>query len=111
MAEWIKVGTLADIPRQGARTVGTALGPVAIFRTADDTVFAVVDRCPHRQGPLSAGIVHGHRVTCPLHGWDIDLASGTAIAPDVGCAPTVPVRLDDGAVWLQVATGRNAVDA
>jgi nitrite reductase (NADH) small subunit len=102
MTEWIEIGRLTDIPRQGARTVATAHGPVAVFRSADDQLFALVDRCPHRGGPLSEGIVHGHQVTCPLHSWVIDLGSGNAVAPDQGCAPKIPVKLVDGRVWLQV---------
>ena len=63
------------------------------FRTADDQVFALRDRCPHKGGPLSQGIVHGHRITCPLHNWVLELESGQAVAPDVGCATHYPVRL------------------
>ena len=81
------VCTLADIPVLGARVVarpGHPDGDVAMFRTADDRVFAVLDRCPHKGGPLSQGIVFGDRVACPLHNWSIELASGEAVAPDVG---------------------------
>ncbi len=99
---WTDVGALEDIPRQGSRTVDTALDdtPLAIFRTHDDQVFALVDRCPHKGGPLSQGIVHGRAVTCPLHNWIIDLSSGEARGPDEGCAGHVPVRLENGRVLL-----------
>ena len=83
-ANWLDVGALADIPRRGARVVASREGPIAIFRTTDDRVFALHDKCPHRGGPLSQGIVHGEFVTCPLHGWNIALASGAAVAPDIG---------------------------
>ena len=56
---------------QGARLVKTPRGCVAVFRTAEDEVFALDDRCPHKGGPLSQGIVHGRSVTCPLHNWVI----------------------------------------
>src|SRR5215467_14470868 len=100
---WIEVGNLDDIPRRGARRVtrsGAAL-PIAVFRTADDEVFALVDRCPHRGGPLSEGIVQGCAVACPLHGWVVNFASGAAEVPDEGSTRTVPVRLDGGRIWLQ----------
>ena len=100
MSEWIKVGLVEDIPRLGSRTIDTDQGIVALFRSGDDQVFALHNRCPHRGGPLSEGIVHGHQVTCPLHNWVIDLATGIAAAPDNGCTPTLPVKLVDGAVWL-----------
>ena len=82
--DWVKIGTLADIPQRGARCVTTEVGRIAVFRTATDEVFAVEDRCPHRGGPLSQGIVHGRAVTCPLHNWQIDLSSGAAMGADEG---------------------------
>lgn len=97
---WTEVASLSDIPRLGSRVVQTAKGDVALFRTADDSVFALDDRCPHKGGPLSQGIVHGHSVTCPLHNWVIDLASGEAQAPDIGCVKRTPVRLDAGRVLI-----------
>lgn len=100
MSEWIEVGSIEDIPRQGARIVATDFGDIALFRTVDDRLFALRDRCPHRGGPLSQGIVHGARVTCPLHGWVIELASGAAVAPDLGQTACFPVRVEGGRVWL-----------
>ena len=100
--EWIEVGRLEDIPRQGARVVRRAEGDIALFRTVDDEVFALRDRCPHKGGPLSKGIVHGKRVACPLHDWKIHLDSGLAVAPDEGCAARFPVRLEGGRVWLSL---------
>ncbi|NIP72045.1 MAG: nitrite reductase small subunit NirD [Gammaproteobacteria bacterium] len=99
-SDWIEIGRLEDIPRRGARVVDLPAGRVAVFRTADEEVFALRDRCPHRGGPLSQGIVHGRKVTCPLHDWKIHLDTGRAAAPDEGCAARFPVRAVDGRVWL-----------
>jgi nitrite reductase (NADH) small subunit len=91
-----------EIPRLGARVVRTVRhGDVALFRDGDDTVFALHDKCPHKGGPLSQGIVHGGKVACPLHGWNIELASGQAVAPDQGCAHRFDVRVEDGVVWMR----------
>jgi nitrite reductase (NADH) small subunit len=102
---WIDVGALTDIPRRGARRVTTPRGDIAVFRTGDNEVFALRDQCPHKQGPLSQGIVHGRTVTCPLHAWNIDLATGEPTGADAGkgCAPTVTVRVEAGRILL--ATG------
>jgi len=99
---WVEVGRLDDIPRHGARRVlrRDGLPPIAVFRTADDEVFALVDRCPHRGGPLSEGIVHGRAVACPLHDWVIGLADGIAEAPDEGCTEMVAVQVRDGCILL-----------
>ncbi len=102
---WIEVGKLSDIPRLGARVVSTAEGDIAVFRTAEDEVFALKDSCPHKGGPLSQGIVHGKCVTCPLHDWKIQLASGEAVAPDEGHTASFPVRIDNGVVFLSLEDG------
>lgn len=100
--DWLRVCAREDIPVPGARIVRREGGDdVALFRTQDDQVFAVIDRCPHRGGPLSQGIVHGRSVTCPLHGWNIGLDDGQAAAPDVGCAQVFQVREHDGDVYLR----------
>jgi nitrite reductase (NADH) small subunit len=101
-AEWIEIGTLDDIPRQGARVVRRTDGDIAVFRTLDDEVFALRDKCPHKGGPLSQGIVHGNKVACPLHDWKIHLDTGMAVAPDEGCAARFPVRVEGGRVFLSL---------
>lgn len=100
---WIDIGALDDIPAQGARVIKTALGCVAIFRTAGDEVFALDDRCPHKGGPLSEGIVHGAQVTCPLHNWVFDLTTGQAQGADTGQVTTYPVRVQGGRILLDAA--------
>ncbi len=99
---WIRVGTVDDIPRLGSRVVHARGEDIAIFRTADDRVFAMHDRCPHKRGKLSQGIVHGTSVTCPLHNWVIGLDDGIAKDPDAGCVRTVPVKRDGDDILLMV---------
>lgn len=101
---WRLVGALDDIPRLGARVVEAPGGDIALFRTADDRVFALHDSCPHKAGKLSQGIVHGDQVTCPLHNWVIGLADGQAQDPDEGCARTIPVRLEGGRILLALGS-------
>ena len=101
--QWKAVCNVADIPVLGARVVKRAVKPdVAIFRNSEDKIFALVDRCPHKGGPLSQGIVFGERVACPLHNWNIQLDSGCAPAPDEGCAQKFSVKVEDGTVFLDV---------
>ena len=102
MSNWIEIGRLADIPRLGSRVVRTATGNIAVFRTESDEVFALDDRCPHKGGPLSQGIVHNRRVTCPLHNFVIERESGRAVAPDEGCTHSHPAKVENGIVWLSV---------
>jgi nitrite reductase (NADH) small subunit len=101
MSEWKTICRIDDIPVLGARRVSRTQGmDVAVFRTEDNQVFALLDRCPHKGGPLSQGIVFGNRVACPLHNWTIGLADGCAQAPDEGCTPRFQVQVQDGVVML-----------
>ncbi|OHE58003.1 MAG: nitrite reductase [Thiobacillus sp. GWE1_62_9] len=103
MNQWTDILDVNDIPRLGARVVRHGTLAIAVFRTADDEVFALEDRCPHKGGPLSQGIVHGRKVTCPMHNWNIELDSGCAVAPDHGCAREFPVKVEDGRVSLDLS--------
>jgi nitrite reductase (NADH) small subunit len=101
MDDWTFICDVTDIPALGARRVRRERGAdVAVFRSSDDRVFALLDRCPHRGGPLSQGIVFGEHVACPLHNWAISLVDGQARAPDVGCATRFAVRVEGGGVSL-----------
>jgi len=100
--QWVRACRVEDIPRLGARVVKSTQGNIAVFRNAEDEVFALADKCPHKGGPLSQGIVHGRKVTCPLHNWNIQLEDGNAVAPDQGCARRYPVRVEAGEVFLQI---------
>jgi len=103
MTSLTDIGALDDIPRQGARVVRTTAGCIAVFRTADDRVFALEDRCPHRGGPLSEGILHGDSVTCPLHAWVFDLNTGQALGADEGAVRRFAVRVEDGRILLDAS--------
>ena len=100
MTDWIDVGAVDDVPVLGSRVVQAPGGHIAVFKAADDTLFALRDRCPHKGGPLSQGMVHGHSVTCPLHNWVISLASGEAQGQDKGCTPTIPVKVSGSRVLI-----------
>jgi nitrite reductase (NADH) small subunit len=110
-SQWKPICSVEDIPVLGARVVKRdGQHDVAIFRNSEDKVFALLDRCPHKGGPLSQGIVYGERVACPLHNWNIELQSGCATAPDEGCTQKFSVKVDGGKVYLDVneLTGKAA---
>ena len=101
MSNWKAICHVEDIPVLGARRVARDCGlDVAVFRNDADEVFALLDRCPHKGGPLSQGIVFGQQVACPLHNWTIGLCDGMAHAPDEGCTPRFAVKVEAGVVHL-----------
>jgi nitrite reductase (NADH) small subunit len=101
MSEWKAVCRVEDIPVLGSRCVARPTGvDVAVFRNDQDQVFALLDRCPHKGGPLSQGIVFGTSVACPLHNWTIGMDDGCAKSPDEGCTPRFAVKVEAGVVHL-----------
>lgn len=109
-SDWIDVGALSDIAPRGARVVKTPMGCVAVFRTGADEVFAIDNACPHKKGPLVEGIVHGSKVTCPLHNWVISLETGEVEGPDEGRVDTWRARVEDGRILIDAGflQGRSA---
>ncbi len=101
MSEWKKICQVEDIPVLGSRRIARSQGlDVAVFRNAQDQVFALLDHCPHKAGPLSQGIVFGTSVACPLHNWTIGLTDGCAHAPDEGCTPRFSIKVEDRQVFM-----------
>jgi nitrite reductase (NADH) small subunit len=101
-AKWVAIGTVDDIPLRGARCVKNGTMTIAIFRTATDQIYALEDKCPHKNGPLSQGIVHDGCVTCPLHNWVISLSTGHAQGADEGATLAFPVKVEAGQIYLDL---------
>ena len=97
---WLDAGAVDDVPLRGSRVVTSPIGDIAVFKAADGSLFALRDKCPHKGGPLSQGIVHGHAVTCPLHNWVISLVDGEAQGADKGCTPRIPLKVEEGRIYL-----------
>jgi nitrite reductase (NADH) small subunit len=104
---WLDIGSIEEIPVRGARVVKTPRGCIAVFRVAEGDLFALDDRCPHRGGPLSNGIVHGRNVTCPLHNMVIGLEDGLAQGADTGSVRRHHVRVEAGRILLEAAALRS----
>jgi nitrite reductase (NADH) small subunit len=110
-AMWLDIGPVSQIEPGAARTLPVQDGEeIAVFRTARGDVYALVNECPHKRGPLSQGIVHGDSVTCPLHNYRISLRTGEALGDDEGCTPTIPLKLQSGRIFLlrEAVLGRKA---
>ena len=104
-AKWLDIGPITQIEPGMAATLPVEGGDeIAVFHTMRGEFYALVNKCPHKAGPLSQGIVHGESVTCPLHNWRISLRSGEALGDDPdergACVPTIPVKVDAGRIYL-----------
>jgi len=101
MSQWLEIVALEEIPILGSRVLETESENIAIFRAKGDKVYAIKDQCPHKQGPLSQGIMHGDSVTCPLHNWKISLVSGEALGADEGCTNVYETKVENGIIYLK----------
>lgn len=101
--DWLDVGGIDEVPLRGARIVAAGKDNIAVFKAADGSLFALWDRCPHKGGPLSQGIVHGRAVTCPLHNWVISLETGRALGADEGCVRKLPLKVENGRICLSAS--------
>ncbi len=101
IGDWLDIGPVDQISPGNARTLPVQGGEeIAVFHTLAGQFYALVNKCPHKAGPLSQGIVHDNVVTCPLHSWNISLKTGLALGDDEGCVPTIPLKVDAGRIYL-----------
>lgn len=105
-ANWAELCPVSDIPQRGCRVVITDKVKIAVFRTHNDEIYAIEDKCPHLGGALSEGIVHADRVTCPLHNLVIDLKTGQALGPEPGCVTRFEVKTEDSKVFIDLTPAK-----
>lgn len=104
MTTKLYVANLNDIDVKGSRTLQIEDTEIAVFRLTDGSVLAVENRCPHKGGKLSEGMVCGTAVHCPLHDMKIDLRSGKAHDPEDGCITTYETEIDheSGSIFVTI---------
>lgn len=105
--EFTTVCALDDLPIGLGRPFVIGSHRVAIFRTRTGKVFAVADRCPHKGGPLSDGMLAGEQVVCPMHAFRFD-ASGNCDQPSVCPVQTYPVEVIEHVVRVGVSGERHS---
>jgi nitrite reductase (NADH) small subunit len=100
---WIRTARCEDIPLREARSVRLGGRDIAIFNLGD-RFLAIDNRCPHKGGPLSEGIVAGTTVVCPLHAWKVSLETGSVLNTHDSsqCIEAFRTRVDDGVVSLEL---------
>lgn len=98
----VVVTNSAELLEQRAKVVQIGETEIALFKLSNGEIRAIENKCPHKGGKLSEGIVCDHHVFCPLHDWKINLQDGLVQAPDEGCVTTyrVEVTVQNGDVIL-----------
>ncbi len=91
-----QLGSIDRIPLGEARVYQVEGRDVAVFRCRSGEVFATSAQCPHRGGPLADGLVGGHSVICPMHGFVFDLRTGEGAGRECGRLATHQVSVTAG---------------
>jgi nitrite reductase (NADH) small subunit len=103
----INLGSISRIPVGQGRCYVVGAEEIAVFRQRDGRLFAAQNRCPHRQGPLSEGVMGGGRVICPLHALRFNLEDGAGREPGE-CAKVYAVKELNGEIVLSLGHRREA---
>ena len=85
------LGPIDQIPVGEARVFRVEGRAIAVFRCRSGDLFAAGAECPHRGGPLADGVIGGHSVICPLHGYLFDLRTGEPVGRE--CARLATYRV------------------
>ncbi|MCY0387802.1 aromatic ring-hydroxylating dioxygenase subunit alpha [Robbsia sp. Bb-Pol-6] len=81
---WYPLAWSRELKRGKTHAVRFAGDPIVLVRTGTGKVFALEDRCAHRQVPLHAGVVEGETIRCCYHGWTYDCAGKCIDVPYLG---------------------------
>jgi nitrite reductase (NADH) small subunit len=100
-APGVNLGSVSRIPVGQGRCYVIGPDEIAVFRQRDGRLFAVQNRCPHRQGPLSEGVIGEGHVICPLHAHRFNLTSGEGSEPNE-CVRVHCVKVVEGAIRLRL---------
>jgi len=102
MAEY-KLCAVGDLPpgQSGEFVAGDRV--VALYNV-DGEFYALDGVCPHAGGPLGKGVLTGKRVTCPWHGWQFDVTTGTSCLTNNIRHEQFAVNVKDQTVWVEIET-------
>ncbi|MCM3761698.1 nitrite reductase small subunit NirD [Alkalihalobacillus oceani] len=98
----VKVARLDELTIGLGKKVEIAGEEIALFKQEDQSVHAIQNRCPHKGGPLSEGIVSGEHVFCPLHDWKVNVRDGIVQAPDEGCVKRYEVEIAGEDIYIKL---------
>ncbi|MDX8044821.1 nitrite reductase small subunit NirD [Gracilibacillus sp. S3-1-1] len=98
----VLIGNYQDLPESLGKAVEVDDKELAVFRLSNGNVKVIENKCPHRGGKLSEGMVSGEHVFCPLHDWKINLTDGLVQAPDEGCVKTYKTSIEDNQVYVEI---------
>jgi nitrite reductase (NADH) small subunit len=96
----VHLGPIDQVPKGQGFCFIVGGEEVSVFRQRDGKIFATQNRCPHRQGPLSEGLVGSGVVICPFHAHKFDLVTGRG--PGQEQLKVYPVKEKDGQLVLSL---------
>ena len=98
----IRVGTVDDMTDRLGKTVRAGELEIAVYKLSNGRIRAIENRCPHKGGVLTEGIVSGDFVFCPMHDWKICLHDGKVQEPDSGCVKSFETIIEGDEIYLLI---------
>jgi toluene monooxygenase system ferredoxin subunit len=99
---FVRVAAEAEL-WEGDVVVHDVAGAPVLLVKLDGTIYAYEDRCAHLGVPMSEGRLDGAVLTCPAHHYEYDVRTGVGVRPVTVCLAAYPLRIEDGAIWVDVA--------
>lgn len=101
MAQWIKIGTVSELPAMNeAREFPVGKKTICVAN-ADGEFSAMDNMCRHHGGPLGQGVVLNGKVVCPWHGWEYDAKTGACRFGAEFAVPIYPIRTEGEDVLVE----------
>lgn len=104
MAEWVPAASIADCP-PGSTIEVVVQSQVIALVNIDGQLYALDGICPHQGGPLGKGSLDAAVLTCPWHGWQFDVPTGTSRLNPASCQQRFPVRVEGDTILVLVDAG------
>lgn len=97
---WETVGPADALPDGEMVAFPREHGAVVVCRMGEN-FFALEDRCPHANGPLSMGNFSPPFLVCPWHAWEFDCRGGQCVRAEDAAIRRYPVEIRDGAICVE----------
>jgi len=101
MSEFVRAIAVVDLSPGQATELTLEGQPVALFNVGG-AFHALLNRCPHRGGPLGQGFLDGAEVSCPWHNWTFNVTTGENVVSAEVKVARHEVKVEDGQVYVKV---------
>ncbi|MBI2094204.1 MAG: nitrite reductase small subunit NirD [Candidatus Omnitrophica bacterium] len=101
MPDFVKVAKVSDVPAGSGKIIESGGKTIAMFN-CEGKFYAIENTCKHRGGPLGEGMLSQTKVSCPWHGWEYDVTTGSCSMDPAISVATFPVKIEGDDVFVSL---------